>query len=305
MAKSSNKTNKDSKKKNKKSKKKNKSNTQLSQAKLISELTNGITDIAEVTITIPLSKITKKIRTRMFIQTKISLPKLQNMKELGQIFKTNAYYYNDQYVKNVWFVKKTKISVSPTDKSMTLTLLPFNDSYQSEADTLSSLSEKKSSNKTGETSTKTTDVDLKGDKFLQDIVKKAIGTKTDKLAMAKACYKYYQDHHVYTYKGTSVESDYARGFKSLWNQYRHSCGPGAATLYYMFKCIGLSPKIMNGHNHYWIQVEIDGKTYYCDQAGSEGSHNMCTNGKRRIMSTCSTCHCTVFEGAQGGSVRKG
>ena len=152
MAKSSNKTNKDSKKKNKKSKKKNKSNTQLSQAKLISELTNGITDIAEVTITIPLSKITKKIHTRMFIQTKISLPKLQNMKELGQIFKTNAYYYNDQYVKNVWFVKKTKISVSPTDKSMTLTLLPFNDSYQSEADTLSSLSEKKSSNNSSSSS---------------------------------------------------------------------------------------------------------------------------------------------------------
>jgi hypothetical protein len=71
----------------------------------------------------------------------------------------------------------------------------------------------------------------------------------------------------------------------------------------MFKCIGLHPMILNGHSHYWIQVEIDGKTYYCDQAGSEGSHNMCTNGKSRIMSTCSTCHCTVFGGATGGTIR--
>mgnify|MGYP002514593912 CR=1 FL=1 len=50
---------------------------------------------------------------------------------------------------------------------------------------------------------------------------------------------------------------------------------------------------------------IDGKTYYCDQAGGDGTHNMCTNGKRRIMSTCNTCHCTVFGGAQGGTIRMG
>ena len=123
--------------------------------------------------------------------------------------------------------------------------------------------------------------------------------------MAKACYKYYQDHHVYKRDSTAVEEDYKRGFKSLWNQTGQSCGPGAACLYYMFNAIGLDPKIMNGHNHYWIQVEIDGKTYYCDQAGGEGTHNMCTNGKSRIMSTCSTCHCTVFGGATGGTIRMG
>lgn len=301
---------KDNKKKDskKKSKKKNKSNSALSQAQLISELTNGITDLAEVTITVPLSNVTKNIHTRMFIQTKLSLPELQNMKQLGRIFMTNAYYYNDKYVKNVWFVKKTKVSVTPTEESMTLTLLPFNDSYESEANTLSGLTEKKNktnNNNSGAGSNSTSNVKLEGDSFLQDIVKKAIGTKTDKVAMAKACYKYYQDNHVYRYKSTDVIADYNRGFKSLWNQEGQSCGPGAACLYYMFKCIGLSPKIMNGHGHYWIQVEIDGKTYYCDQAGDEGTHNMCTNGKRRVMSTCSSCHCTVWKGATGGSVRKG
>lgn len=288
---------------NKKSKKSNNSNSESTRLKLISELTNGITDLAEVTITIPLSNVTKKLHSRMFIQTKLSLPELENMKQLGQIFKANAYYYNNRYVKNVWFISKTKVSVSPTGESMTLTLLPFNDSYESEANTLSGLTESK--NKTTSSNKDTTsNVNLSGDSFLQDIVKKAIGTKTDKVAMAKACYKYYQDNHVYELVSTDVIAQYNRGFKSLWNQYKHSCGPGAATLYYMFECIGLDPKIMNGHNHYWIQVEIDGKTYYCDQAGAEGTHNIDSTGGRRVMSTSTGDH-TVWHGATGGTIVKG
>lgn len=284
------------KKNTKKKSSKKKTNTNATQAQLISELTNGITDLAEVTITIPLSSITKNLHARMFIQTKLSLPELQNMKQLGEIFMANAYYYNSKYVKNVWFIKKTKISVSPTGESMTLTLLPFNDSYESEANTLSNLTETKNKTKTSNEST--SNVTLSGDSFLQDIVKKAIGTKTDKVAMAKACHEYYKKNHVYRYQETDVISDYNRGFKSLWNQTAQSCGPGAACLYYMFECIGLDPKIMNGHNHYWIQVEINGSTYYCDQAGDEGAHNT------RSMST-STGNGTVWHGATGGSVRKG
>lgn len=292
-----------------------KANTASVQAQMRQELTEGIAEIAEVTITIPLSSVTKNLHTRMFIQTQLSLPQLQNMKQLGEIFKANAYYYGDTFVKNVWFIKKTKVTVSPTEESMTLTLVPFNDSFQSEADTLAGLSEQKT-NTTSTSSTSTSSstanstTNLKLNKvakgadqtFLEEIVKKAIGTKTDKLAQAKACYKYYQDHHVYHLNSTSVESDYQRGFKSLWNQEKHSCGPGAATLFYMFKCIGLHPMIMNGHNHYWIDVEIDGQTYHCDQAGAEGTHNMCTNGKSRVMST-GTGHCVVYGGANGGSIR--
>ena len=278
--------------------------SKATELKLQQELTKGIAEVAEVTLTVPLSKITKKIHPRMFIKTKLSLPQLQNMKQLGQIFKANAYYYNSQYVKNVWFVKKTKISVTPTDASMTLTLSPFNDSYEAEANTLAGLTEQKNKTKSSTNNTDNTVSNVKlcdNDAYLKDIVQKAIGTKTDIEQMALACYKYYQDNHVYAYDSTAVEEDYARGFKSLWEQYGQSCGPGAACLYYMFKCIGLSPKIMNGHEHYWIQVDINGKTYYCDQAGSEGSHNMCTNGKSRVMST-STDYCTVFGEATGGDI---
>ena len=269
------------------------------ELKLKQELTKGIADVAEVTLTVPLSKVTKKIHPRMFIKTKLSLPQLQNMKQLGQIFKANAYYYDSEYVKNVWFVKKTKISVSPTDASMTITLSPFNDSYEAEANTLAGLTEQKNKTKSTTTNNTNTVSNVKvceNDAFLKDIVQKAIGTKTDPVDMAYALYDYYNNNHVYSYDSTSVEDDYARGFRSLWEQHGQSCGPGAACLYYMFKCVGLSPKIMNGHNHYWIMMEINGKTYYCDHAGAEGAQN-----SRRIGT--STGNDTVWEGANDGYVR--
>ena len=232
----------------------------------------------------------------MFIETNLSIPELQNMKQLGEIFKANSYYYNSSYVRNVWFVKKTKVTVSKTEESMTLTLIPFNDTYETEANNLSGLTEQK--NKTKTSNSKTSTVSLSGDNYVQEIVKKAIGTKTDKVAMAKAIHEYYKKNHVYKLESTSVEDDYKKGFKKLWNTKAHSCGPGAATLYYMFKSIGLSPKIMNGHTHYWIQVEIDGQTYYCDQAGKQGGHN------HRHMGT-STGDDTVYGGATGGTIRMG
>ena len=270
------------------------------ELQLKQELTKGIADIAEVTITIPLSKITKNIHTRMFIKTKFSTPELQNMGQLGQIFKANAYFYNSQYVKNVWFVKKTKVSVTNTDESMTLTLSPFNDSYESEANTLKGLTEQKSKTKTsngdnGKNSITNVQV-CSDDAFLKEIVQKAIGTKTDPVDMAYALYDYYNENHVYSWDSTAVEDDYARGFRSLWEQHGQSCGPGAACLFYMFKCVGLHPKIMNGHEHYWIMMDIDGKTYYCDHAGGEGAQNT-----RRIGT--STGNDTVWEGANDGYVR--
>ena len=263
---------------------------------LTNELTQGIKDIAEVTITIPLSNVTKNIHSRMFIQTNLSLPELQNMKQLGQIFQANAYYFNDKYVKNVWFVKKVKVTVSPTEESMTLTLLPFNDSYESEAQTLASLTEQKSNTQTNKTSNSTSEVTLNKvlsgseQDYLEQIVKKAIGTKTDKVAQAKAIHEYYRTNHVYAYYECMTKSS----FKALWNDNSHNCGDGARTLAYMFKCIGLEPYIMNGHNHFWISVEIDGKTYYCDQCGAVGSH-----GTRHLGT--STGDSTVWGGASGGT----
>ena len=288
-------------KKKKKSKKSKGSSSADNDAK--TTIAESIHDIISLDITIPLSEVTKNITVRRFISTNLTLPTLVNMNELGEIFQYVSGDYHSYYVKNDWWIQKTKINVKGGEETMTLTLSPFIDDISSEKSLLAGMTQTKSSKKTKSTGT-TSNVKIKGDAFLQDIVRKAIGSKTDQKSMALACYKYYQDKHVYVKVGTDVHADLAKGFKTLWNTYKHSCGPGAATLYYMFRAIGLSPKIWNGHNHYWISVDIDGKTYYCDQAGSEGTHNICTNGKRRRMTTCSNCHCTVFGGAQGGSLKK-
>lgn len=289
------------KKSKKKKSKKSVSKKAIKEAK--TDIAESIRDVVSIEITIPLSSVTRKISVRQFIKTNLTLPTLVNMKELGKIFKFTSGAYNSYYVQNKWYVQKTKISVKNGEETMTLTLSPFIDSIDSEKSLLAGMKQSKTK-KTKSKSSSTDSVKITGDAFLQDIVRKAIGSKTDKKAMAIACYKYYQDHHVYQLVSTTVENDVARGFKSLWNQYRQSCGPGAATLYYMFKAIGLHPKIWNGHGHYWVSVDIDGKTYYCDQAGDPGTHNLCTNGKRRNMTTCASCHCTVWGGAQGGTLRK-
>ena len=57
-----------------------------------------------------------------------------------------------------------------------------------------------------------------------------------------------------------------------------------------------------GRAKVWELLCDCGKTYYCDQAGADGTHNMCTNGKSRVMST-STDYCTVFGEATGGYIR--
>lgn len=62
----------------------------------------------------------------------------------------------------------------------------------------------------------------------------------------------------------------------------HSCPQlrfdGAITLANLFYCIGLDPVMKLGHGHYWIEVKCEGKTWYCDQSGAEGSKNWRTIG---------------------------
>ena len=277
------------------------------------EMANSLINMLDFTITIPLTEHTKLIHTNSFIKLNQELVNANSLYDMYKAMGKTIASRNTDFRKGYWYVAETEVSYKYNTMKLKLLALPSVPKYDK-----NDMSADKSSTSTGKTVGKATNTSssnfklkkIKGlssseQSFLEDIVKKAIGTANTDLTRAKNCYKYYQDNHVYTCTSTDVIAQYNRGFKSLWKQYRQSCGPGAATLYYMFKCIGLSPKIMNGHNHYWIQVDIDGKTYYCDQAGSEGSHNMCTNGKRRIMSTSKTSHCTVWKGATGGSVRMG
>lgn len=259
-------------------------------------LSDDVSSLMDLKITIPLSKATKYLHTNDFIKTEISLPTLRKMAKLDKSYNKNDL---NNFTNNVWNISKIDIKVSNSKEDITLTLSPYAKSTSDEMKTL--LGFKETKNKTSNTQTNN-NTEITGDAYLKDIVSKAIGSKKDIKSQALACYKYYQDHHVYELTSTDVKAQYNRSFKSLWEQKSQSCGPGAATLAKMFKSIGLHGEILNGHNHYWVKVEINGKSYYCDQAGAEGTHNQDKTGGRRVMSTSKGDH-TVWGGASGGSVR--
>ena len=278
-------------------------------------MADSLISMLDFTITIPLTDLTKRIHTNSFIKLNQSLFNADYLWEIYKAMGKTPSSRNTDFREGYWYVQETEVNYKNNTMKLKLLALPsvpnydktdMNASGGSSSNVDKTSTDNNSSGSSNVKLKKNKDLSKKEQAFLEDIVKKAIGTKNTNVARAKACYKYYQDNHVYKAlgHGTAVRSDYARGFKSLWNQRGQQCGPGAATLYYMFKCIGLSPQIMNGHNHYWIRVKIDGKTYYCDQAGAEGSHNVGKNGKRRIMST-GTGDNVVWGGAGGGSVVMG
>ena len=261
------------------------------------KITDSLQSSLQLKVSIPLSEETKKLHCREFVKTKLSVPTLQKLAKLGAKYDPDAL--ND-YAENVWYISKLDVKVSNSKEEMQLTLSPYSDSISREVQDLASFTEQKSSsnkNKNKTTSSSTiNDNELKGDDFLKGIVKKAIGSKKDILSQAKACHEYFKKNHVYNYY-----YDFKRGgqnFKKTWNTRGLNCGDGAFAIGEMLHCIGLKPEMRLGHNHYWIVVDIDGKTYYCDQSGAEGAHNT------RVLSASSGNN-SVW-GGQGntGSVRK-
>jgi hypothetical protein len=278
------------------------------------KMAESLINLVDFKITLPLTKKTKNIRTNSFIYLQ-GFDFLDSYRYIYEMMGSPRAARHIPYRRGFWYVKAVKITYNKTQQTMELTLTPLATVYNSKISENNETSTATTTRQTTSTTPQRTRREAvklhkvkgcKDQKFLEDIVKKAIGTKTDIEKQAIACYKYYQSNHVYHEYNTSVVDQYNRGFKALWNQKSHSCGPGAATLSYMFKCLGLKPQIILGHNntHYWVRVKINGKTYYCDQAGAEGTNNLCTNGKRRKMST-RTGHCVVYGGATGGHVVMG
>lgn len=72
----------------------------------------------------------------------------------------------------------------------------------------------------------------------------------------------------------------AYGFEGTWKRSGHNCGDGAATLVAMYRCAGFKADIMHKYGHFYVRVNVNGKYYYCDQAGQSGSHNWRTLGSK-------------------------
>ena len=256
------------------------------------QISESLHESLQLKISIPLSEKTKKLHCRELVKTKLSLPTLKKLSKLGAKYDPDAL--ND-YAENVWYISKLDVKVSNSTEEMELTLTPYADSISQEVQELAGFKETKSSSNSNNSSS-VNDKDLKGDDFLKGIVKKAIGSKKDILSQAKACHEYFKKHHTYAYY-----YDFQRGgqnFKKTWNTKGLNCGDGAFAIGEMLYCLGLKPEMRLGHSHYWIVVEIDGKTYYCDQSGQEGCHNT------RVLSTSSGDRSVWGGQGNSGSIRK-
>lgn len=264
------------------------------------EMANSLINMLDFTITIPLTEHTKLIHTNSFIKLNQELVGANSLYDIYTAMGKTIASRNVDFRKGYWYVAETEVSYKNNTMKLKLLALPSVPDYdKKDMDASSS-----STGNTGKTVNKNTssnsDFKLKNvpclgksdNAFLQDIVKKAIGTASTDLARAKNIYNYYNNHHVYS----SYSCMQHTTFKSGWNDKSLNCGDGARVLSMMFKCIGLNPQIGNGHNHFWVRVKIDGKYYYCDQAGSPGARNT------RTLGTAGN-NGNVWKGTSGGSYR--
>lgn len=233
------------------------------------EIQTAVKDILELKITIPLSNETKKLHTRQFIKTNITLPTLRKLASLNRAYDLDTL---NTYKASTWNINKIDIKVNNNNNEMTLTLTPYSTDISSEVQALSGFTE----NSTGKKKIDNDDTELQGSSYLKKVVSTAIKGKKDLLSQAKACHEYFKKKHKYQYY---FDFQHGKNFEKTWRDGSLNCGDGAICICHMFNCLGLSPEMRLGHGHYWVVVDIKGKTYYCDQSGLEG------HSTTRVLST--------------------
>ncbi len=128
-------------------------------------------------------------------------------------------------------------------------------------------SESKSGSGEGDINIKST-----GSSVLDEVVKKAVGSLTEPLAQAKAIDKAFKSH-VY-YEGYS--DVHHPNLEKAWKHAHLNCADGANVLCAMFLAVGLNATICHspgkGEGHYIVKLDINGQTYYTDNAAASGSH---------------------------------
>ena len=297
------------------------------------KMVDSIRDLHNLKITLPLGNPNLKlVHTNQFLFTELpeEVFELANLEAISKALNSSYSRYGE-YVLNRWYIEKRKIVNDGKKATMELELNPFASTLMKFRDnkrgfekaytdafktnTAPSTNNNNSNNNSANNNEKNKTVksvstiklyNVKGQSkkdnaFLKEIVIKALkekGNPKTPVAQAKALYKYYQKNHVYK-RYCCMSSG---GFEKLWKEKGQNCGTGARTLCLMFKCLNLDCTILHGHNHFWVRLKIDGKYYYCDQAGASGSHNVDKTGKSRVLSSSTGDH-TVWGGATGGSVR--
>ena len=110
--------------------------------------------------------------------------------------------------------------------------------------------------------------DSTGSATIDETVEKAIKGKKNPLDKAKAIDQAFKSHVIYSYYYDVHHPD----LDEAWSNAHLNCADGANVLCAMFIKAKLKAVIMHVPNHYIVKLTISGKTYYTDNAASDGQH---------------------------------
>lgn len=110
--------------------------------------------------------------------------------------------------------------------------------------------------------------DSTGSASIDEAVNQAIKGKKNPLDKAKAVDKAFKNHVFYSYYWDVHHPD----LEEAWRNAHLNCADGANVLCAMFIKAKLKAVIVHVPEHYIVRVTIDGKTYYTDNAASDGAH---------------------------------
>jgi len=108
-----------------------------------------------------------------------------------------------------------------------------------------------------------------GSASIDETVKNAIKGKKSAYDKALAIDGAFKDHVIYEYYW---DCQYANDLDAAWEDAWLNCADGANILCAMFIAAGLDAVIVHTDGHYIVKVNVDGETYYTDNAASTGSH---------------------------------
>ena len=240
-------------------------------------MAKSLIDLTTFEVTLPLNEKTKNIHTNSFIYFE-PIPFSAKMDYIYELMGKTKSTRFVAYRKGFWYVKNVKITYSDSKQEMKLSLSPFPTLFEAQ----DMEAKNNTTTVTGKTNDKnkqetTTDIVLKPPTWLgksdrawaEETVKKAIGTKTKPLAVAKAIYNYFKDH--YSYEGyenlrhTSPKGSRESGFR----RGSGNCADGANILETLFLTAGLNARIKHPYYHYIIKLKIDGNVYWCDNRSTK------------------------------------
>lgn len=121
---------------------------------------------------------------------------------------------------------------------------------------------------TGSSSDEEGSGDSTGSASIDEAVKKAIKGKKDPLEKAKAIDKAFKNYIFYKYYWNVEHPD----LDEAWKNAHLNCADGANVLCAMFQKAKLDAVIVHVPSHYIVKLTIKGKTYYTDNAASDGQH---------------------------------